>query len=198
VPARAFIALTLPDPTRDLLARACGAFRSGATAWDGEKWVAPELLHVTVKFVGALPDAAVAPALRALREEALRHPAFELAVLDVHAVPARRRASMLWARMAGETERCEMLASGIESVLEELLGVDRDARSFHPHVTLARARRPRTVPDAALLAASEVLTDPAALAATTMSVVCATLLSSTLGPAGPTYDTLGTIPLSSR
>jgi 2'-5' RNA ligase len=100
--------------------------------------------------------------------------------------------------MAGETERCEMLASGIESVLEELLGVDRDARSFHPHVTLARARRPRTVPDAALLAASEVLTDPAALAATTMSVVCATLLSSTLGPAGPTYDTLGTIPLSSR
>jgi 2'-5' RNA ligase len=105
---------------------------------------------------------------------------------------------MLWARLAGDTERCELLASGFEGVLEEVVGIARDARAFRPHVTLARARRPRGVPAAALEAASAVLSDPATASGRAMSVVSATLFASTLGPAGPTYTTLGEIPLSDR
>jgi RNA 2',3'-cyclic 3'-phosphodiesterase len=198
MPSRAFLALTLPDPTRALLADACAAFRGSATGWTGEKWVAPELLHVTVKFVGALPDEAVPRVLDALRAEGRRHAPFGLEVMDVRPVPSKRRAAMLWARMAGETEACEMLASGFEAVLEEALGVDRDSRSFRPHVTLARSRRPRGVPAAALEDAGGVLSEPARATARTMSVSSATLFASTLGPAGPTYDRLGEIPLSGR
>jgi 2'-5' RNA ligase len=198
MPSRAFLAITLTDPTRALLADCCAAFRASAAGWTGEKWVAPQLLHVTVKFIGPLPEAAVQPVLEALRAEGARHRPFRLEVMDVRPVPSKRRAAMLWARMAGETEPCEMLASGFEGVIEEALGVDRDTRSFRPHVTLARARRPRGVPAAALEAAGRVLSEPARASARTMSVSSATLFASTLGPAGPTYDRLGEIPLSGR
>jgi RNA 2',3'-cyclic 3'-phosphodiesterase len=198
MPSRAFLALTLPDPSRTLLADACTAIRGSAHGWIGEKWVAPELLHVTVKFVGPLPEAAVPRVLEALRAEGARHMPFSLEITDVHPVPSKRRAAMLWARLAGETESCEMLAAGFEGVVEDLLGVDRDSRSFRPHVTLARARRPRGVPALALEAAGRVLADPSRASARAMSVASATLFASTLGPAGPTYDRLGEIPLSGR
>ncbi len=198
MPSRAFLALTLPDPTRAFLADACVAFRASAPGWSGEKWVAPGLFHVTVKFIGPMPDASVPRVLEALRAEGLRHGPFRLEVMDVRPVPSKRRAAMLWARLTGETESCEMLASGFEGVLEDVLGLDRDARSFRPHVTLARARRPRGVPAAALEGATAVLSDTARTAARAMSVSSATLFASTLGPAGPTYDRLGEIPLSGR
>jgi 2'-5' RNA ligase len=198
MPSRAFVALTLPDPARAVLLDACGAFRGAAPGWVGEKWVDAGLLHVTVKFIGPLTDAAVPALVDALTDEASRHPHFALEIADLRPVPSKRRAAMLWARLAGDTERCELLASGFEGVLEEIVGVDRDVRSFRPHVTLSRARRPRGVPVAALDAASAVLTDPATASARAMSVASATLFASTLGPTGPRYDTLGVIPLSSR
>ena len=198
MPSRAFLALTLPDPTRALLADACAAFRAAAPGWIGQKWVAPGLLHLTMKFVGPLPDPAVPHVLEALRAEGLRHARFHLEVMDVRPVPSERRADMLWAHLAGEIESCEMLASGFEGVLEEILDLDRDARSFRPHITLARARRPRGTPAAALEAADDVLSDLARTSARTMSVRSATLFASTLGPTGPRYDRLGEIPLLDR
>ncbi len=198
MPSRAFLALTLPDPARTALLEACDAFRAVAPAWRGEKWVDPGLLHITMKFIGPLPDAAVPALLDALADEGSRHPHLALEIADLRPVPSKRRAAMLWARLAGDTERCEMLASGLECVLEEVAGVARDARAFRPHVTLARARRPRSVPAVALDAASAVLTDPATASARAMSVASATLFASTLGPTGPRYVALGVIPLSSR
>ncbi len=167
-------------------------------AWAGEKWVDPRLLHITVKFIGALPGPALAPVLEALREEGARHTRLHLELSDVRAVPSQRRASMLWTLAGGETERCQLLASGLEGVLEELLGLARDARSFRPHVTLVRARRPRVASSPALDAASAVLHDPARAGARAMSVPSVTLFASTLGPAGPMYRELGVIPLSGR
>lgn len=198
MPARSFLAVELPDSSRALIAGACAEFRAVAPAWAGEKWVAPALLHITVKFIGALPDPSVIPLLEALREESARHAPLQLEVADIRAVPSLRRASMLWARVGGEIERCELLASGLEGVLEQMLGVARDTRTFRPHLTLVRAREHRAVAETTLEAVNTYLREPARAGGRAMSVPYVTLFSSTLGTAGPAYRELGSIPLAGR
>lgn len=198
MPTRTFVALDLPDASRALLADACTELREVAPAWAGEKWVAPELLHVTIKFIGVLPDPSLARVLEALLEECGRHAPLSLELADIRAVPSYGRASMLWAGLGGDIERCELLASGLEGVLEVALGLEPDSRRFRPHVTLARARRSRPVSAAALDAASACLRDDARADGRAMSVPSVTLFASTLQPAGPTYRRLGRLPLSGR
>jgi 2'-5' RNA ligase len=195
MPARCFLALDLPAAARTTLADTRAALLDRAPAWEGEKWVAAELLHVTVKFIGALDDAAVPDLLAGLETALDANEAFELTLAGVRAVPSARRATMLWATLDGDTSACGALHARADLLLSERFGVEADRRAFSPHVTLVRSRATRRVPAGALAAAEAVLSaagkDPDGF----VSVRALTLYASTLGPAGPTYETLGEVPL---
>ena len=195
MPARCFVAIDLPSGTQALLARAGEAFLADAPSWTGEKWVRPRLMHVTVRFAGPVPDPAVPELLEALAAELAGARAFGMRLEAVHAVPAARRASMLWAGIGGDVNAGRELQASVERVLARRFGVEPERRAYTPHVTLVRARSPRQAPDDALAAASDVLQGAGKEADGFLSVRLITLYASTLGEGGPHYERLGEVPL---
>lgn len=154
-------------------------------------------MHLTFKYAGPLPDAAVDDVLDVLAAECAAHEPFELPLTGMHAMPAHGRARMLWVTLDDGTRACAGLAAAISGVLAERFGVPCDARPFAPHVTLARAREPRPAPADAVAAGSAALASGKETDRI-VSVPYVTLYASTLGPGGPVYDELGEVPLGGR
>jgi 2'-5' RNA ligase len=191
VPARVFVAIELPPATRELLTEAMGSLLAIDRSWRGEKIVAPELLHVTLAFFGEIRDASLPPLLERLRIALGKAEPFALCVSGARAMPSMRRATMLWAMFDGDTGGAALLSSAVAREA----GLPPDARPFRAHVTLARSRKPRAVTQRAADAATELLSDSGRLADRTVSVRSATVYSSTLGSAGPTYEPLALLAL---
>lgn len=193
---RAFVAIDLPVETRETLVDACDAFLSLAPSWREDKWVAAENLHVTVKFIGAVPECDVAAIRRVLEGACAPVSPFTMRLDGFRAVPNLRRATMLWGVFDDGTDESVRVAGVVDGALAPL-DIPEDDRRFVPHVTLVRARKPRPVPEDAFDAASSelALTQAASCPAEFVSVTSLTLYSSTLGPSGPTYEPLASIPL---
>jgi 2'-5' RNA ligase len=129
---RLFVALDIPEAVRAALTQ-CTAPLSKLCP--GARWVSLAGAHVTLKFIGEVP---------AERGEAIR-----LSLAEVHGIasveirfaglgffPNDRRPRVLWAGIEGGPALAKLAAAVDERVAT--LGVAREAREFHPHVTLAR------------------------------------------------------------
>lgn len=182
---RCFTALPLTEAVAADIERATAVFRDLDPAWKGEKWVAPENLHVTLKFMGSIPEEDVEALADALAEEFAGHWRFELPLAGLRAVPKTRRASMIWATFLDPDGSAERLAEAAERAALRF-GVAPEERSFKPHVTLVRARRPRHISEDALTAAEQALS----ASPVSMSVPAVTFLSSRTTPRGPIYTQL--------
>ena len=215
MPGRVFVAIDLERPAVRLVTEASREFVVRAPGWADEKWVAAPLLHVTLLFLGAVPDPAVEALLTTLSEALSPVPSFDLALTRMRAMPSRHRATMLWTTLDDPSGACDALASVVRTAAvgvvpgppaEDAAGPSTSVRAqeragashrFHPHVTVCRARRARRAPQEALNAASAVLVHPGKATDRCVSVRSATLYSSTLGPGGPSYAVLGRIALRS-
>lgn len=193
MPGRCFLALTLPRTTTESLERAGAAFLERAPEWAGEKWVAPELLHVTLEFLGSLPDDDVDMLVNRMGRALSGVPAFEFTLGPLEAVPSRRRATMLWTPVCDPSSQAASLRA---TLLEAIERTDPSPRPYRPHITLVRARRPRIAPPDALAAASHAMTAEGKEADRAVSVATVTLFSSTLSSAGPRYREMARIPLA--
>lgn len=151
------------------------------------KWVRPENIHLSLKFLGDVEDARE-PALRTALKEAAGSGA-EARPLTVHiegfgAFPDYHRPRVLWAGVAPDPA-LELLQHGVEQAFAPL-GFPTEARAFRPHVTLGRAgrggdARPRDFAGLAdALAGLEF--------ATTVTVADVDLMQSTLQSNGPVYE----------
>ena len=124
---RAFFAIPLEDTLRAGV-RAVQEDLRGAGA--AVSWVAPESLHLTLKFLGDVPDGA---------KFDLRPPApFDLQLAGVGEFSGR----VVWAGCRGALDPLRDLAARAE-VVAERAGVPREARPFSPHVTIGRIRSTR-------------------------------------------------------
>ncbi len=189
--ARAFVAIDLPPAARDLLVRTRREISDAAVAWSGERWVAAGDLHVTLRFLGSLDDAAQDDVIEALASLSPRTEAFEAHLSGVVARPSPRSATMLWAAFRDNDQgRFSALATVLD---DELLrrGIPIEDRPYVPHVTLVRARRRRSV-SRHVLDAGDAAIQSAEAAARTVSVRGVTLYSSTLTARGPIYEPVAT------
>jgi 2'-5' RNA ligase len=192
VPERCFIAIELPAEVVDALVSAGRELRALAPRWADEKWVADGLLHITVAFAGAVPDAALDDWIARLQRVGKRHTSFSMRLSGAAAVPDLRRAQMVWAvlgRGAGP-------ASDLSKDVRRILDSTPQPGPYRPHVTLVRARRPRAIPPGALALISRDLEAVGKTAVGSVSVRSLTLFSSTLGPGGPNYRQLAVVPLA--
>jgi 2'-5' RNA ligase len=177
---RLFVAVDLPAEVRAQL----GAL--GDEALPG-KWVAPEMMHVTLRFLGSVAPAEVERITGALA--AVGGPAFALALAGVGAFPqraARSAGRVLW---AGVGPYAPLVA--LKAALDAVLGPDLEgeSRGYSPHVTLARLPHTRGTAFDAYLARHAELTSAA------FPVDSFALYESRTLPTGAAYHVLARYPL---
>ena len=188
---RCFVAIELPDEIRSRMHETCEAVISAAPQWRGEKWVAEQNLHLTLKFLGSLGDEDLVHVREALAAAVVDGPPFLMDVASLAAVPRPSRCSMVWARLSDPEGGCADVAARVEAAAVSC-GLPAEQRAFSPHITLARARRPHPLLPEALTCGDAVLT----CTLLSMSVPSVTLFSSTLTRTGPVYETIDSWTLS--
>ncbi|HZU16050.1 MAG TPA: RNA 2',3'-cyclic phosphodiesterase [Candidatus Dormibacteraeota bacterium] len=131
---RVFVALPIPERQRQALA---GHLAASAEAAPGYRWVEPEALHLTLRFLGWLETAR----LDRVRAELgrVRLGPFRLRLGGLGTFPGRGLPRVIWLGLVEGTEPCASLAAQVESACHAA-GVPPETRPFRPHVTLARAR----------------------------------------------------------
>jgi len=124
---RLFVALDLPwDIKQKLLLLAGGV--------PGARWVPPENLHLSLRFIGEVPPVQAEEIDHALA--AVRAPRFSLSLAGVGLFEKSSRGGVLWAGVE-RNPALDHLQSKIETALQRA-GLERERRRFAPHVTLAR------------------------------------------------------------
>lgn len=149
------------------------------------KWVRPENIHLSLKFLGEVDDSRE-PELRAALKQASgdgsEARAVTLHIEGFGVFPHYRRPNVLWAGVTPDPA-LELLQHGVEQAFAPL-GFPTEARAFRPHVTLGRTRRDATHRDFAGLEEQ--------LQAIEFSESCAVsdvdLMQSTLQADGPVYQ----------
>lgn len=126
---RLFIALTLPESVRAVLART-------AEPIPGVNWTRPEQLHMTLRFLGDVPVADHEGMLKRLG--GVRVEPFILPVEGVGTFPANRPPRVIWIGAGSGHPRLFQLRQRLDDALIAA-GLQLDVRTFHPHVTLGRA-----------------------------------------------------------
>ncbi|MEI7893354.1 MAG: RNA 2',3'-cyclic phosphodiesterase [Myxococcales bacterium] len=137
---RAFVAVNLDIATVRHVADVARRLRSHPLARPAS-WVAPTKMHVTVRFLGDI-DAALVPALSdALAPLAKNHVVRPTHLGRADAFPSRTSARVLIAAIDDPFGDLASLASAVEDRVCDL-GLERERRTFVPHLTLARLRTP--------------------------------------------------------
>ncbi len=144
---RLFIAINLPGEVKDRVAGEIEKFRYDFT--NDIRFSERENWHVTVAFLGDQDDMAIGPILDSMQRVCGGFSAFEGEFDSISYGPNSKNPRMIWLNGSAETsEKLAELKTGLEDNLAEL-GVDfsREFRKFHAHVTLARFRGGRGLPE---------------------------------------------------
>src|SRR2546429_247121 len=175
---RLFVALTLPSPVRQALWQTVAPLRERGLP---VKWVRPDGIHLTLKFLGDVAEERAADVRAALGRAAAGARPLPLALGEFGVFPDFQRPRVVWAGITADS-RLEILQHRVEQEFAPL-GFPTEARPFRPHVTLGRAAREARPRDfAGLEAALGALQFEA-----TVVVESVDLMQSTLESAGAVY-----------
>lgn len=181
---RLFLALPLPATAQAELRSLVHALRSTAP---GVKWVKPEQLHVTLRFLGDVENVQCNELIDAMDQETETAPfLFNLAGLG--AFPNRKEPRVLWTGVNEGREQMMALAARVEKVVRAC-GMPPEDRPFAPHLTLGRVKEP------ADFTALWQVADQMNFAGTPVHAVDVRLIWSTLNPTGPVYRDVESFPL---
>jgi 2'-5' RNA ligase len=188
---RLFVACELPAEMKAALVSLQEALRKkGAPRL---RWVRPEGIHLTLKFLGAVPQEKVAAICEALAPTVQGIPPLALSLAEVGTFGGRRGARVVWVGTQGDLEPLARLQQRVEKALEPL-GFPAERRAFSPHLTLAR------VPDRAgsderqtVWELAKTIEGPSASAVIIDEL---SLMRSILGPGGAVYERVAAFPLS--
>jgi RNA 2',3'-cyclic 3'-phosphodiesterase len=149
------------------------------------RWVRPEGMHITLKFLGNVADDKRSAIENALRQ--IRHAPISIAVEGVGAFPNPRSPRVLWVGI-NSGPKLSKLAEQVDAAMA-LLGFEQEKRAFTPHVTLARFSEGKKANISSALSESK-------LSFGTMSATEFHLYESKLSPKGSQYTKLASFPLT--
>lgn len=183
---RLFIAINLPESERQAIHDSTAPLRAAARS---VTWVAPDCIHLTMKFLGEQRSEEVSKVRDALAGVARRFQPMRLDVGGVGAFPHLRAPRIFWMGI-GADPKLELLHHDLE-IACEALGHDVEARAFRPHLTLGRVKREVSAEQVATMARLvTTVRYRGTIDARTIHV-----MQSELSSAGPRYTVLAAVPL---
>jgi 2'-5' RNA ligase len=187
---RSFIAIELSEDIKLALARIQDHLKMGNKGQ--VKWVDPESMHLTLKFLGNI-DSGLTGKITAALEEACHgiHP-FSLEISGLGVFPNARRVRVVWVGLTGDIDTLSQLQKRIDDSLAPL-GFTAEARSFTPHLTLARVRE-QAMPDERQ-ALGQLVAGTAKEGGGRLNVNAVHLMRSQLTREGPIYTRINSVVL---
>jgi 2'-5' RNA ligase len=187
---RSFIAIELPEAVKKGLQQ----LQSELTLprYSFVKCVAPEGIHLTLKFLGNISAQKVTEVTGVMEQASQGVIPFKLQITEVGAFPNMRRPRVLWVGIKGDVDKLVGWQQRLDNGLVPL-GFAKEARPFTPHLTLARLRENCSPGDTLhfgeMVAGSHVEVDY------TFTVTSLNLMRSQLLPTGAVYSSLAEVKL---
>lgn len=189
---RTFIAIELDEPLRVAIARVQNKLRRQTP--DGSvKWVAPDGIHLTLKFLGDTPAGRVPEIEVALRAACAGSAPFVFSVEGRGCFPNCRRPRVIWVAVRDTGQRLAQLQTAVEAHVAPL-GWPTEARGFSPHLTLGRVSKNADPMQEA--AVGQVVEKSVVEQVGSQRVIAVNLIASELRPTGAVYTTLLSVPLA--
>ncbi|HYI46273.1 MAG TPA: RNA 2',3'-cyclic phosphodiesterase [Actinomycetota bacterium] len=136
---RLFVAADLPPDHLERLDAAVAPLRR---LFDDGRWAPIENQHVTLKFLGSVPEERLEGVVEAGAGVTIANAPGTLSLGDLGTFPSTKRMRVLWVGLLDPVGMLAGLASQLDQVLEPL-GFEPEKRAFTPHLTLARFKTPR-------------------------------------------------------
>jgi len=134
---RSFIAIELPEEVKEGLKQVEDRLKSSDSS--SAKWVDPQNIHLTLKFLGNLDVDKIDSITQVIQNAARTITSFELKINRTGCFPNTRRVQTIWIGLSGDIDKLEVLQRNIELGVAPL-GFPTEESPFKPHLTLARVR----------------------------------------------------------
>lgn len=174
---RAFIAVEVPEAIRRKITETIDTFRSNQPV----KWVETQNLHITLKFLGEVPDEKVERVIELVEQLKVDFKPFEVSLANFGCFPDKKNPRVLWVGVKSGAEELIKIEQRLESALAQE-GFEIEKR-FHPHLTVGRTKARCEV---AVVLGKPFSSEP-------FTVKGLTLFKSTLTPQGPVYEAVRTL-----
>lgn len=178
---RCFLAIELPPEVIRRLSQLSARLRRCPVK---ASWVRPEHMHLTLRFLSDINDAQAQGITDFLRDALAETHPFTLLVQAIGAFPNLRRPSIVWAGIGPLAGPLETVQAHCERAAERA-GLAPETKPFHPHITLARIKDPRSPVDV-----THAIERERTFTAGEFSVRGVSLFKSELTPRGPHYTRL--------
>lgn len=132
---RAFIAIEMPSPVVDIVRQSQEVLRCGGIRL---RWVRPENVHLTLRFLGDISTDVIDPIRCALERLAVEVPSFSLRIRGAGAFPSVSRPRVVWLGLDGQVHLMDMYGK-LSSLLSEY-GFPEETRPFKGHLTIGRSK----------------------------------------------------------
>lgn len=192
-PLRTFIAIELSTDLRRQLGQVIAQLSRKAPP-HSVKWVEAATIHLSLKFLGDIPEAGLAAIQEGLMRAALPIGPFSFSAQGLGCFPNLKQPRVIWAGIdpAGAKALRE-LAKSVEDQIAPL-GYPTEARGYSPHLTLGRVRREAAPSEAAQV--GETVRGHSSPTFGSETVAALSLMKSELQPGGPIYTPLFVVKLS--
>ncbi len=188
---RTFIALELDDGLKSALTGMQDRLKRRVSA-GAVRWVRPDGIHLTLKFLGDTPADRLPAIQSALAEAAAGATPFVVQAEGLGCFPNLRRPRVVWVGLSEPTGALQRLRDAVEAQVAPL-GFPTEGRAFSPHLTLGRVQRRASTSEAAEV--GEVVRSAQVGLVGQIQATRVYFIKSDLRPTGAVYTTLFEAPL---
>lgn len=181
---RTFIAIELPREIKDFLSDLQDQLKASRSDF---KWVEPQNIHLTLKFLGEINDEQLNKIIKILDDAAKSSKDFRIRIASVGAFPKINFPRVIWVGIDQGNRETKELAKTLEEKIEKI-GIAKEDRPFSSHITIGRLRSPLN--REGLVKELNNLVNNFGQRTLEFHVTKITLFKSTLTPKGPIYEIL--------
>ena len=135
---RSFLAFELPYNIKKMVRQVSEHIRRANL---NVRWVNVDNIHLTVVFMGNIREEDI-PAIKGqIRKACMEFGPFDIELNGLGVFPNVQRPRVLWLGLDGDIERMSSLKSALQELLKPF-GIKEEKRSFRPHLTMGRFRKP--------------------------------------------------------